>query len=813
MRNLMLLMIMVSALFSCNQSDEKSKQKADAEPYKLQQTIFYGGDIITMEGDKPEYVEAVVQREGKIIFVGSKEEAFKKFEGKAKKHDLHGETMFPGFIEPHAHPVSIGAFILANDIVAPHEWRMPHKTYPGVEGKENYLKAVKDIIDSKEDKTETVMIWGYHKSWHGDITLADIDKVTGDVPTIIWQRSTHELYLNSACVKKYGIKKGDLSKEDDEQADWDNYHFWERAYQQIKMTKLQPFFGNQEMLKKGMDRISTMMLQNGLTAMTEPSFPNSSFEDEYAVLKYGTERAKAYTIYLIAGFPEQFVKKIGNDDYKKHIEELPQKYDTQYIKFLKDQYKTFADGAIYSLALELREPFYNCANCKSEWIIPLKEGQEIFNYWWDNDYRIHIHITGDLAFEKYLDIVEAAMKRNPREKHMTTFHHVGLFDSAQAERAAKLGVEISANPYYLWALADKYSETGLGAERASNMVALKEFTKRGIPVSLHSDFAMAPAEPLLLAWVAATRIVASGKVMNPEQRISVYNAMKGITINAALTFNKQDEIGSIKVGKEATFTILKQNPFKIKPEGIKDIPVVGVVYKGNFILNKKNALKTTKKMAGQISCKAINGYFAKNTVKFSNDFKHLVLTNQHDFDKFFGVAKTMKNKIDKIDFDKNMVVAIMTKPSKKSTEIEPVYCDHKGNKLTIKYKITEGKENSFSSTGLYLAEIPKKDIENVIFRTRNDVELIEVDRVKKSMPGGWSETEVTPQVEKAVDFVLQQMNTSAKLDKIVSVKTQVVKGKNYDIDFKLNNGEVWNTIVYVNLDGSMKMTKVATLKK
>jgi len=463
---------------------------------------------------------------------------------------------------------------------------MPHKTYPGVSGKENYLNAVKNIIDSKKDKTKTVMIWGYHKSWHGELTLQDLDKVTGDVPTIIWQRSTHEIYLNTACAKKYGVKKGDLSPEDDKQADWDNYHFWERAYQMIKGTKLVPFFGDQEMLRRGMDRISSLMLQNGITAMMEPGFPISSFEDEYEALKYGSEKAKAYTFYLISGFPEQFVKKAGNDDYAKHIDSLPAKYNTEYIKFLPNQYKTFADGAIYSLALELRKPFYNCPNCKMEWIIPLKPAQEIFDYWWDKGYKIHIHITGDLAFEKYLDFVEAAMKRNPRKDHRTTFHHVGLFDSAQAERAAELGVEISANPYYLWALADKYSETGLGPERAANMVALKEFTKRGVPVSLHSDFAMAPADPLLLAWVAANRIVASGKVMNPEQRISVYDAMKGITITAAHTFEMEDSIGSIKVGKEATFTLLEQNPFKIAPEKLKDIPVVGVVYKGNMKLNK-----------------------------------------------------------------------------------------------------------------------------------------------------------------------------------------------------------------------------------
>ncbi len=569
------------------------------------QTLYYGGDIVTMEGDEPTYVEAVMQRDGRIIYVGPRASAVNNFAGETIEVDLQGKTLMPGFIEPHAHPVSIGAFILANDIVAPHEWRMPHKTYPGVSGKENYLKAVKAIIDSKKDKRQTVLIWGYHKSWHGELTLEDLDRVSGDVPTIIWQRSTHEIYLNTACAKKYGVRKGDLSKEDDEQADWENLHFWERAYQIVKGTKLAPFFGDRKMLQRGMDRISAVMQYNGITAMMEPGFPTSTFEDEYQVLRQGTEKARAYTIYLISGFPEQFVKKFSNDQYAAHIDALSKKYDTEYIKFLPRQYKTFADGAIYSLALQLREPFYNCRECRSEWIIPPKEGEAIFDYWWDKGYKIHIHITGDKAFETYLDIVERAMKRNPRKDHRTTFHHVGLFDGEQAQRAADLGIEISANPYYLWALANKYSKTGLGPERAANMVALQEFSKRGVPVSLHSDFAMAPADPLLLVWVASNRIIDDGRVMKPEERISVYDAMKGITITAARTFEMAHEIGSIKVGKQANFTILEQNPFKVDRSRIKDIPVLGIVYKGEMKLNGQ------RKVGGdrdEFGCIASAGY-------------------------------------------------------------------------------------------------------------------------------------------------------------------------------------------------------------
>lgn len=76
--------------------------------------------------------------------------------------------------------------------------------------------------------------------------------------------------------------------------------------------------------------------------------------------------------------------------------------------------------------------------------------------------------------------------------------------------------------------------------------------------------------------------------------------------------------------------------------------------------------------------------------------------------------------------------------------------------------------------------------------------------------GGWNNAEVSSDVEMALDFVLQQMNTSAKLEKILGVKTQIVAGRNYAIDFQLDNGEVWNTIVYQDLSGNYLMTKPAT---
>lgn len=107
MKKLMLIALSVLSILSIvSVSETKKEVTANTGPQKLNQTIYYSGDIITMEGKTPKYVEAVVQREGKIVFVGSKADALKKYKGKATEVDLKGKTLLPAFLDGHSHMYS-----------------------------------------------------------------------------------------------------------------------------------------------------------------------------------------------------------------------------------------------------------------------------------------------------------------------------------------------------------------------------------------------------------------------------------------------------------------------------------------------------------------------------------------------------------------------------------------------------------------------------------------------------------------------------------------------------------------------------------
>ena len=587
-----MLLIFFTVLFACGST-------ANGSSDTLRQTIYYGGDIITMEGDKPTYVEAVIERDGKIIYAGKKSGAVNNFAGKTVEVNLEGKTMMPGFIEPHLHPL-IAAVLLSGDIIAPHDWDVPDGLKKGVEGHDAYIERLKQSIAEKGKKGEVLFVWGYHQLWHGDLNRQMLNKIAPDVPVAVLHRSFHEAFINDQAIALFKIKEEDF--KGNPQVEWDRGHFFEGGWMAMA-PKIAPYMLNPVKYKKGLEDMTTLMVKNGITTIAEPGLPNVNFEMEFSLLKNEMDKNPPYTVYNILNGPQLKAVYGGSNEKAAEFMEAAVKNNTQNIIILPKQVKLFADGAIYSLAMEMKEPYTD--GFKGQWMTPLTDFEEQMNFYWDRGYKIHIHANGDLGIQRCIDITKSMMKRNPRKDHRLTLHHMGYFTDDQADQMKELGMEASANPYYLWALSEKYSEHGLGPARAKNLVHMKSLVDRDIPFSLHSDFAMAPAEPLTLAWTAVNRMTDKHTLVSQDQRIDVFTAMQGITIIAARTLNLEDELGSIKLGKTANFTIIKENPFKVDPMHLKDISVAGVVYKGRLELS---AAKLTGADRDEHGCIGSAGY-------------------------------------------------------------------------------------------------------------------------------------------------------------------------------------------------------------
>jgi len=729
------LLSSVILIMGCKEADNKS------ESPESQATIYYGGDILTMEGNAPTYVEAVVERDGKIVFAGDKKAAEETFAG-AKSMDLQGETLIPGLIEPHLHP-SLAAIMLQNEIIAPYDWKLPYGTKKGVQGHEAYLERVAESIKTNAKPGEMYFIWGYHQLWHGELSREILNDIAGDQPVGIIHRSFHEIYLNDAGIDLLGIQESDFAGNP--QVNWEKGHFYEGGWLAL-VPRMAPILLEPTGYLKGLSLMSEILEQNGITTIAEPGFPSSDFDGELQLLLKEMAKNPPFDVYLIPSGTQLYAMKGGNEQAMAFMETLDttKAYNTHNVHFLPKQVKLFSDGAIYSQLMQMKDGYTDGHH--GEWMTPLDLFEQQLMGYWNNGYKIHVHANGDLGQQMVIDLVRKAEAANPRKDHRLTLHHMGYFDKEMAAEMAELEMEASVNPYYLWALADKYSEEGLGPERAENLVALKLLTDQGIPLSFHSDFSMAPVEPLTLAWTAVNRVTSQGSEFSQDQRISVFDAMKAVTIDAARCLNLEKEIGSIKEGKVANFTILEKNPFKVDPMTIRDIQVTGVVYRGEYKPKKKDMI--------------VGGWSKSEIDEQVQDAVTFVL----------GQLKT-SSKLDRIISVKKQIVN------------------------GVNYDLTFTLEN-----GETWNAVVYRDLDGNFSLTKKS---------KIHLPGGWSDTEITPEVEGAVDFVLSRMNNASPLKEILSAKSQVVKGINYEVTFSLENNTVWTARVNRGLDGTYTLLQEA----
>lgn len=541
-------------------------------------TLYHNGTLLTMANSEPTVAEALVEQNGEIVFVGPLTEARALAGDDVVEFDLAGATLMPGFIEPHLHP-SLAAVMLENEIIAPYDWTLPSGIKYGVSGEENYRDRVTQSIEENANPDELYLIWGFHQLWHGSLSKEVLNQLAGEQPVGIIHRSFHEIYLNDAAISLLGIAREDFAGNS--HVDWEKGHFYEAGWLEL-VPIMAPILLDPDKYLSGLATMTSLLRMNGITTIAEPGFPSANFDAELAMLKSEMATNPPYDVYLIPNGTQLYAMQGGNVEAMEFMEGLASsdQHNTENIHFLPKQVKLFADGAIYSQLMQMKDGYID--GHEGEWMTPLELFNEQIELYWRNDYKIHVHANGDLGQQMVIDSLANLQANSPREDHRLTLHHMGYFTEDMAQEMSELGMEASLNPYYLWALADKYAEFGLGPERAENLVALRLLVERGIPVSFHSDFSMAPAEPLTLAWTAVNRVTAEGTLMSQDQRVSIYDALKAITIDSARSLNLETEIGSLEEGKVANFTILGANPLEVDEIQLKELAIHGVVYRGDF---------------------------------------------------------------------------------------------------------------------------------------------------------------------------------------------------------------------------------------
>lgn len=541
------------------------------------ETVVYTAKLIrTMEPALPE-ATAVAVEEGKVLAVGDLDSLAPLIASRGARVDRQFEqyVMTPGFIDPHVHP-TLPAVLTQFPFLAPDDWYLPTGDFPGATTPEGYKSALINLVSEHNSSNVPFVAFGYHPLWHGEVWRDDLNEWFGDTPVMIWHRSFHELIGNDAAWHLLGVTKEDADAIP-HGASWERGHFYELGLRAV--FPRMGFLFEPARYMKGMQNFLSMMHESGVTTAADMGtgiFGNPV--GEIQAVKAAVANDPVGVRVLLTPIITDFITRQKNaDEALAEVREWQTMNDDRVT--VGNHFKLMIDGAIFSGLSQMGAPGYLDGHM-GVWMVDVPTLEAFAKTFWDSGFQIHAHSNGDAATARFIDLLEYLQRVSPRADHRMTLEHFAYSTEDQNRKLAALGAAVSANPYYHYILSEMYSGDWLGPDRGPQMVRLGSLEQKNVPVGLHSDSPMAPLSPLTLMWTAVARENISGDKTGQAEVMTREGAFKAITIDAAWILGLEDEIGSIRAGKAADFTILADDPITAPLKTLRHIEVIGTVFAG-----------------------------------------------------------------------------------------------------------------------------------------------------------------------------------------------------------------------------------------
>jgi hypothetical protein len=201
-------------------------------------------------------------------------------------------------------------------------------------------------------------------------------------------------------------------------------------------------------------------------------------------------------------------------------------------------------------------------------------------------YHVAVHTQGERAVQLVLDAAEAVLKTHPWDDHRHRLEHNALITTEQIRRAKTLGFELSFFTDHIYFYGDRLPE--LVGDRVDRYMPAGTAFREGHLATIHSDNPMTPIGPLRVMRTSMLRIPRKGgEPMAPSERLTIEQALRAMTINAARQLGVEEHRGSLEQGKAADLVVLSRNPLDTRPERFGDIEVLGTWIDGQPVDARK----------------------------------------------------------------------------------------------------------------------------------------------------------------------------------------------------------------------------------
>ncbi|MFK7975794.1 MAG: amidohydrolase [Halioglobus sp.] len=542
-------------------------------PQPPEHQVFINGDVLTMDANNT-IAQALSVRGERIESIGTTEEIMTSVTDSTVVVDLKGRALLPGFIDAHGHFPGSGMKVISLDLNSP-----PIGTL-------TTMAEVMDTLRAQVAQTEPgewITGFGYDDTLLAEKrhpTRAELDAVSTEHPIAIMHISGHMLVANSPALDAVGIT-GDTPNPEGgvigrrPNSNEPNGLLEETARMSVveQMQSIGAVDGYR-MFKYAAVEYASMGVTTAQSGGVTEGLANA--------IKWASRAGVVLSRVVLFPFEMEFGEKLLNGDYD------PQDFSTD--KIIMGPVKLVADGSIQGYTGYLSRPYH----------VPYHGDEDYQGYpsivrdaLFEKVMALHkaghqlaIHGNGDKSIDDILDAFEAAQAANPVEDPRMVLIHAQMARKDQIERMKALGVTPSFFTAHTWYWGDRHRDIFMGPERAAVMSPSKWALDAGVRFSSHLDTPVTPMEPLQAVWSVVHRITYGGDVLGPEQRVSVMDALRAVTIDAAWQVFQEDNLGSLEAGKFADLVVLSANPLD-DPMNMRSLKVMQTVVGGATIFERK----------------------------------------------------------------------------------------------------------------------------------------------------------------------------------------------------------------------------------
>lgn len=558
--------------------------------------IFINGSIYSIDDNNNKY-ELMAIKDGKIIGLGTNKEINKYVSEKTEIIDLKQKLVLPGFIDAHS-------YISEKNIMKKDSLLLFNST-----SIEEYLILIQNYIDCH---TENKIIYG--TGWNCEFFEDSqafkgpekkwLNKINTDKPIVLQGCGNHALWLNDKAFEYFNISKntkspigGKIELDDDGEL-WGTLKG--NATRLVDLRQCVEYDENEYF--NGFVKYQNELHSYGVTTISP--IDNGQLEMPLEIYKK-LEKTNALKLRISYGFtimPEEICgKSICEQLHKIKRDQIIYKtnfFDLSRVKFFADGITEMATAYLFN---DYREVFKNSLDHRGLFMWKISEFKEAIKMANRFEFDVCIHAKGDLACKLAIDGIEYSDQNNENHNCRNSLLCIDLITQYYIRRMKLLNINAIIQPFWFYKnpLATKNETLVIGEERVQREYPFKSLVDVGIVTAGSSDYSVSETLNPFKAIECATtrnlyaftstgfprRIDMNSPIyrLNPNERVSIIEAIRTFTINAAYILKRENEIGSLEVGKKADFIVLDKNIFTVHPLDIGNIKVLKTYFNGELV--------------------------------------------------------------------------------------------------------------------------------------------------------------------------------------------------------------------------------------